>query len=109
MKRTSRCVKCGGTQVFHAPEVMDRGEGNVALPLSIKRSGALLGRDLGQIEAYVCLACGYAEFYVLAPSELAEKQEDGITEDAPAAALRRAPEGSRTRRRRRARDAEAGA
>lgn len=81
MKRSGRCTKCGATNLFHSPEVMDRGEGNVALPLAITRSGSIFAEDRGQLEVYVCLSCGFSEFYVKNPRELATLRDDAIPDD----------------------------
>ena len=49
---------------------MDRGEGNRAMCLAVKRSDAIEARPVGQFEVFVCRACGYTEFYVRDPKEL---------------------------------------
>ena len=70
MKKTGICPKCGEGGLFHAPEVMDRGDGNAAMPLSIGRTDSIEARDLGRFEVYACRGCGRAEFYVVNPAEL---------------------------------------
>ncbi len=73
MKASGRCPKCAGSELYHSACVMDRGEGNEALCLAVRRSDAIFARDLGQFEVFVCLTCGYSEFYVARPQELREE------------------------------------
>jgi len=70
MKTTRKCVKCSKDDLYHSACLMDRGEGNEALCLTLGRSGPIAARELGQFEVYVCKACGYSELYVANPSEL---------------------------------------
>ncbi|MGE0709315.1 MAG: hypothetical protein AB7N76_26855 [Planctomycetota bacterium] len=70
MKQNKTCPKCGGREIHHAPCVMDRGEGNEAMCLAVRRSDPIHARDLGQFEVYVCTGCGFSEFYVISPEEL---------------------------------------
>ncbi|RMG06649.1 MAG: hypothetical protein D6731_25265 [Planctomycetota bacterium] len=70
MKRSGKCPKCGSRELFHTPEVMDRGEGNVALPFAVGRTGPVHAHDYGQFELFACRRCGYAEFYVIDPGAL---------------------------------------
>lgn len=72
MKTSGSCPKCGKRELHHSPCVMDRGEGNAALCLAVKRSDPIEARDVGQFEVYVCLSCGFTEFYVDDPAELKE-------------------------------------
>ncbi len=64
MRASGKCPKCRGSEVFHSPCVMDRGEGNVGMCLAILRSDPIEARDLGQFEVYVCRRCGFSELYV---------------------------------------------
>lgn len=70
MKQTGTCPKCGNRRIFHSPCVMDRGEGNVALCLSIKRRDAIHAEEIGQFEVFACRRCGFSELYVVDPKEL---------------------------------------
>jgi predicted nucleic-acid-binding Zn-ribbon protein len=72
MKTTGACVKCSNPELYHTPCVMDRGEGNAAMCLSVRRSDSIEARDLGRFEVYVCTSCGYTEFYAQQPHELKE-------------------------------------
>jgi len=49
---------------------MDRGSGNIAMPLAIGRADAITAHEVGQFEVYVCRRCGYSELYVKNPEEL---------------------------------------
>ncbi len=76
MKRTRRCPKCSNERIYHSGCVMDRGEGNEALCLAVRRSDAIHAHDLGQFEVYVCTSCGFSELYVIDPAELRDLSED---------------------------------
>ena len=70
MKTAKCCIKCHHKSIFHARNVLGRGAGNASHPMAIGRSGIIHAEDFGQLEAYVCLGCGYTEFYVVDPAEL---------------------------------------
>lgn len=76
VKATKRCVKCGSRRIFYSSAIMDRGSGNVAMPLAIGRADAISAHEVGQFEVYVCRRCGYSEMYVKNPEEL-EKRAPG--------------------------------
>lgn len=79
MKRTGRCVKCGGSSIYHSDEIMDRGDGNEALRLAIRRTGSINAHDVGLFEVYACRACGYCELYVVDPGDL--DADEGSADD----------------------------
>ena len=70
MKASKKCPKCGTTDIYYSPQIMDRGDGNEAMPLAIGRSDAILAREYGQFEVYACKGCGLAELYVLEVEKL---------------------------------------
>ncbi|HBP21990.1 MAG TPA: hypothetical protein DEA08_29925 [Planctomycetes bacterium] len=70
MKNGGVCPKCSGTDIYHSPCVMDRGEGNAAMCLAVRRSDPIEARDVGRFEVYVCRKCGFSELYVDNPGEL---------------------------------------
>ncbi len=70
MKASGKCPKCGHTDLYHSPQIMDRGEGNLAMPLAIGRTDAIHAREYGQFEVYACKGCGLAELYILEPDKL---------------------------------------
>ena len=70
MKASGKCPKCNHTNLYHSPQIMDRGEGNAAMPLSIGRTDAILAQEYGQFEVYACRKCGLAELYVLEADKL---------------------------------------
>ncbi len=76
MKNAQCCIKCNQGKIFHAHDVLDRGEGNAGLPMAIGRSGVIHAHDFGTLEAYICMSCGYTEFYVQNPRELEDVQPD---------------------------------
>ncbi len=76
MKTSGTCIKCKKGKIFHAHDVLDRGEGNSGLPMALGRTGVIHARDFGTLEAYVCLHCGYTEFYVQDPKELEDIEPD---------------------------------
>lgn len=76
MKTSGKCPKCSGTALFHSACVMDRGEGNVAMCLTIMRKDVIHAEEVGQFEVYVCRACGFAEMYVVDADQLPEESHD---------------------------------
>jgi predicted nucleic-acid-binding Zn-ribbon protein len=77
VKTSGTCPKCKGTDLFFSPQIMDRGEGNAALPLSIGRSGPIRAWVYGQFEVFVCRTCGLSELYVHDPTSLNTEPDDG--------------------------------
>lgn len=67
MKQTLRCPKCGHSQILHVTEVADQMQ-RAANPY-VRALLAHIGGGLaaGELEAAVCVACGYAELYVKDP------------------------------------------
>ena len=70
MKKSGECPKCHSGVPYHSDSIMDRGDGNDAMCLAIKRSGSIEAKELGRFEVYVCRSCGYSELYVINPAEL---------------------------------------
>lgn len=65
MKRSGTCPKCEGTSIYHSACIMDRGDGNEAMCLAIRRNDPIDAREVGQFEVYVCRKCGFSELYVV--------------------------------------------
>ena len=76
MKTSGVCAKCKSTELYHSPTVMDRGEGNVAMALAIRRTDSIEAREIGHFEVFACRACGYSEFYVIDPKVLTDEGSD---------------------------------
>ena len=81
MRTTHRCPKCRHYEVLHLSEVRDRVSGEHHQPLSLAEKTTThrdpilpfsftRTRIIGQVEAYVCRACGYTELYTQNPSEI---------------------------------------
>lgn len=75
MKTSKTCPKCQNKNLFYSSCVMDRGEGNVAMCLAIRRSDPIEAKELGRFEIYSCKSCGYTEFYVAQPEELEQAEK----------------------------------
>ncbi len=72
MKQSKRCQKCQSTEIYHSPYVMDRGEGNAAMCLAIRRTGPIDAHEVGRFEVFVCRSCGYSELYVVDFADLGD-------------------------------------
>jgi predicted nucleic-acid-binding Zn-ribbon protein len=84
MKTTHRCPKCQHDRILYIAQIADRyGDHPVAeasVPMKIayykKSVGTVLGfaatttERAGELEAGVCRACGYTEFYVKSPADI---------------------------------------
>jgi predicted nucleic-acid-binding Zn-ribbon protein len=69
-----KCVKCGSTAIVHRAMVMDLNDGQAQnLNLRVDREpAALLFKKPARstLDAEVCSACGYTEFYANEPGAL---------------------------------------
>ena len=85
MKHTGVCPKCGSQKIGRLEHVIQRTEaeldsrsliGHCPAPLGIQRtqSGGFIKLikegPVGQLEAYICGACGFYETYVKDPSTI---------------------------------------
>ncbi|MBX3246981.1 MAG: hypothetical protein KF901_07355 [Myxococcales bacterium] len=70
MKRTLTCPKCACTDILHVPQIADRNHTSVAPQSLVYSKEDVLGGigvrayATGELEAYVCNACGYVEQYL---------------------------------------------
>jgi hypothetical protein len=74
MREAVRCV-CGCRKLLHAMRVLDRG-GNGRSTMALQQPSVWTERGAGELEAYVCTACGLVEWY--AP-DLQRVEVDGQT------------------------------
>jgi predicted nucleic-acid-binding Zn-ribbon protein len=56
-----RCPKCDHGEVLHVPEPRDTNLDRMAIGAD---QGWYSITPIGQLEAYVCMKCGYTELYV---------------------------------------------
>jgi predicted nucleic-acid-binding Zn-ribbon protein len=75
MKRTGACPKCGSREISADVKAIDRSHGNVERELSIatfREPDALLfkGKQQSTLSVWVCLGCGFVEFYADEPDQL---------------------------------------
>lgn len=90
MKNEKRCPKCDSMRVGHLAKQMERSgefDRSVPRPLAVQTENegrwpegevpwwgtqvyATTSGLVGQLEAYVCTACGYYETYVVEPSKI---------------------------------------
>lgn len=75
MKRTSKCPKCGSTDIIADAKAVDRGDGNAQHDMSIatfRKPEAIIFKEKQQttVSAWVCGECGYIEFYADAPKQI---------------------------------------
>ncbi len=68
MKRTWQCPKCQAKAVGYFEKVMDKG----AVTHKARAREIARNRDgtTGQVEAFVCTACGYFEEYLKNPEQI---------------------------------------
>jgi predicted nucleic-acid-binding Zn-ribbon protein len=75
MKLTGRCPKCGNTEIAADAKAVDRRQSATEGEMSVATFGnpsAWIFKDQRQttISAWVCLGCGFVEFYADAPDDL---------------------------------------
>jgi hypothetical protein len=74
MRRHLCCPACGGRRIAHALSVLDRGDSSSA-PLALHQPKWWSSKAVGELEAFICRACGYVEWYVKEPATLAPHPE----------------------------------
>lgn len=75
MKQTSQCPKCGSRDIIADAKAVDRGHGNAESELSVvtfSHPEAFLfkGKQRTALSAWVCVGCGYVEFYAYEAARL---------------------------------------
>jgi predicted nucleic-acid-binding Zn-ribbon protein len=70
MRRSHRCPKCDHPEVLHAPEVRDSNYDSLALAGRYSAYSKWTREEQGGLEAYMCMECGYTEFYVREPRKV---------------------------------------
>lgn len=80
MKRTQVCPKCQNEEIVFVPQIADRDDRDVVRPLAIfvRHFDWKEDEELGHLQAYVCRACGFTEFYALKPEEIPSKKVPGV-------------------------------
>jgi predicted nucleic-acid-binding Zn-ribbon protein len=70
MKRTLRCPKCGHNRMLYVTHVAEQAQtcANPYTAAVLACTGG--GYAAGELEAGVCRACGYTEFYVKDPNAI---------------------------------------
>ena len=77
MKNTLRCPKCAHNHILYVSQVADTmgggTHGGVApwkLVMVPRSPGSKYAHTYGELEAGVCRACGYTEFYIKDPASI---------------------------------------
>ncbi|MCX7422005.1 MAG: hypothetical protein NT013_21015 [Planctomycetia bacterium] len=70
MKKNRNCLKCESQEVIHLPSVTDAAPGTAIGGITEMALQRGWFHHAGYLEAYVCNACGYVEFYVKDLQEL---------------------------------------
>ena len=72
MKATNKCPKCSSCDIIKDAKAIDRSDSGVEMELSVatfSKPEAFLfkGKLLTTLSAWVCVDCGYVEFYADSP------------------------------------------
>lgn len=74
MKKSRTCPKCGCRKILYVVNVPDRHRDslnyNSPAMIALIKKGKIRGYAAGELEAYVCSACGCCEHYVKNPESL---------------------------------------
>jgi len=75
MKSNNKCPKCGSTEIIANAKAIDHGHYNSEGELTVATFGdpdALIFREqqTSALSAWVCVECGYVEFYADSPASL---------------------------------------
>jgi predicted nucleic-acid-binding Zn-ribbon protein len=71
MRSSHVCPKCSHGEILFVPRIADRDDHDVIRPLVLfVKHHDWKDDELGEIQAYVCRACGYTELYTERASAL---------------------------------------
>jgi predicted nucleic-acid-binding Zn-ribbon protein len=75
MKKSGRCPKCGSTDLIADAKAVDRGHGNHESDMIVATFGKpekwiFKDEHTTKLSAWVCLGCGYLEFWADTPANL---------------------------------------
>ena len=70
MRGQGRCRACGGDTILHAMTVLDRTHYGTPAPMAVALKGTWVPKPVGQFEIYLCVGCGFTEWYVKDPGSL---------------------------------------
>jgi hypothetical protein len=70
MRGQSRCRACGGRSILHAMTVLDRTHYGTPAPMAVALKGTWVPKPVGEFEIYLCVACGFTEWYVKDPDSI---------------------------------------
>jgi predicted nucleic-acid-binding Zn-ribbon protein len=81
MRKTLTCVKCNGRKVWHIAPVRERGQQYRPSPLGPAYEKNVWGqfRNTGAFEVFICVGCGYTEWYTTELDQLRHDPQNGIT------------------------------
>jgi predicted nucleic-acid-binding Zn-ribbon protein len=70
MKTSVRCPKCTGRKIAHVTEIQDK-VGGATQTFALRSDQRIFGiDDFGVLEAFVCVGCGYTEWYTKEPHRI---------------------------------------
>jgi|RhiMetdeSRZDD1v2_1073273.scaffolds.fasta_scaffold2830228_1 hypothetical protein len=70
MRGQGRCRACGGSAILHAMTVLDRTQYGTPAPMAVALKGTWVPKPVGTFEIYLCVGCGFTEWYVRDPDSL---------------------------------------
>src|SRR5688572_33355752 len=70
MRGQGRCRACGGTSILHALTVLDRTSHGMPAPMAVALKGTWVPKPVGTFEIYLCVGCGFTEWYVRDPDTI---------------------------------------
>jgi len=81
MRGQLRCRACRGRKIAHAPQVLDRADGNAREGMALYQPSWWSSKTQGKLEAFVCMACGLVEWWVGDPAGLKAHPEYLLVHD----------------------------
>lgn len=83
MKATGKCPKCQSTDILANVKAVDRGHGDAPRHLSLAvfanpDAFMFVGEERSTVSAWVCVTCGYVEFYATSPGILKQVREESL-------------------------------
>lgn len=75
MKQTGKCTKCGSDDILADAKAVDRGHGNSVNDMTVatfRHPQALIFKGMREstVSAWVCMDCGYIEYYADRPGRI---------------------------------------
>ena len=90
MRDIHSCIKCSHHEILFVPQLRDTDSDVMTVDSELKSVWTGDTARFGQLQAYICLKCGYTELYTLDPASIPLSKIEGakVLVSKPAAPFR---------------------